>query len=73
MTQEKIQACKAAGRRLYEAEKDKRSLTGVGVGGTEETPTIHMLVEKKDDAIGLPEQFEGYDVVVRVSGVIRAL
>jgi hypothetical protein len=68
--------CKEAGKRLYQSLKDAGyDLTGVGIGLSKDkkNPAIHMMFKRKPKRGTVPPTFEGYEVNVVVTGVIRPL
>lgn len=67
--------CKAAGKRLHAKMKDEGfELTGVGVGVSADRkhPTIHILLHHKPQSPKVPNNFEGFEVNIEVTGAIRA-
>ena len=69
-------ACKEAGKRLYAKMKDEGfELTGVGIGVSSDRkrPTIHIMLHHKPRSPRVPDNFEGFEVNIEVTGTLRAL
>ena len=67
--------CKAAGKKLYKRlAAAGAELTGVGVSlsADKKGPAIYMMFKNKPK-VEVPSKFEGYEVQVAFTGVIRAL
>jgi hypothetical protein len=66
-----------AAEALHKHEKELMSIPGVegvGIGGSEDSPVIVVMVRKEGTAMRkkLPAQIEGYPVEVDVTGEITA-